>query len=159
MAEQRQSKPYMDLQSIVVLEGGHLNYFFILSTKYLFYNCTALGVLAQRLAPTECTHLVPCSCPFLVCRPVYPLLATSFVFFWPKHFPDTPLLYPPNFDARIVSYPTAEVSENKPRLASMVHHCSGGDLCRRQYWCAPSVVSCLETRAGPTKYNTKCLGA
>eukprot|EP00903_Cladosiphon_okamuranus_P010775 g10181.t1 len=36
------------------------------------------------------------------------LFSSSFVFFWPKHFPDTPLLYPPNFDARIVSYPSAE---------------------------------------------------
>lgn len=39
------------------------------------------------------------------------LWPVSFVFFWPKHFPDTPLLYPPNFDARIVSYPTAEVGK------------------------------------------------
>ncbi|CAN0330702.1 unnamed protein product [Ectocarpus sp. 6 AP-2014] len=36
------------------------------------------------------------------------LFSSSFVFFWPKHFPDTPLLYPPNFDARIVSYPSAQ---------------------------------------------------
>eukprot|EP00752_Nemacystus_decipiens_P006765 g6075.t1 len=36
------------------------------------------------------------------------LFSSSFVFFWPKHFPNTPLLYPPNFDARIVSYPSAE---------------------------------------------------
>ncbi|CAN0015929.1 unnamed protein product [Ectocarpus sp. 4 AP-2014] len=38
------------------------------------------------------------------------LFSSSFVFFWPKHFPDTPLLYPPNFDARIVSYPSAQAS-------------------------------------------------
>ncbi|CAM9472401.1 unnamed protein product [Laminaria digitata] len=36
------------------------------------------------------------------------LFSSSFVFFWPKHFPDTPLLYPPNFDARVVAYPTAQ---------------------------------------------------
>ncbi|CAM9381150.1 unnamed protein product [Scytosiphon promiscuus] len=36
------------------------------------------------------------------------LFSSSFVFFWPKHFPDAPLLYPPNFDARIVSYPSAQ---------------------------------------------------
>lgn len=81
----------------------------------------------------------PCSCSCLVCRPVYSVSATSFVFFWPKHFPDTPLLYPPNFDARIVSYPTAEVSANKPRFASIVYHCSGGDSCRLQCCCLPNV--------------------
>ena len=54
--------------------------------------------------PTRCCN----SCRFF--SPCVSLLVHSFVFFWPKHFPDTPLLYPPNFDARIVSYPSAEVS-------------------------------------------------
>lgn len=43
-------------------------------------------------------------------RVAFPFVVFSFVFFWPKHFPDTPLLYPPNFDARVVSYPSAQVS-------------------------------------------------
>ncbi|EIW83701.1 tRNAHis guanylyltransferase [Coniophora puteana RWD-64-598 SS2] len=32
---------------------------------------------------------------------------SCYVFHWPKHFPDTPLRYPPSFDGRIVQYPSA----------------------------------------------------
>ncbi len=32
--------------------------------------------------------------------------AASYVFHWPSYFPDTPLLYPPTFDGRVVLYPT-----------------------------------------------------
>lgn len=45
-------------------------------------------------------------CRLTVSFPVF----GSFVFFWPKHFPDTPLLYPPNFDARVIPYPSTQVS-------------------------------------------------
>ncbi|KAF8316831.1 tRNAHis guanylyltransferase [Clavulina sp. PMI_390] len=31
---------------------------------------------------------------------------SSFVFQWSRHFPETPLAYPPSFDGRIVLYPT-----------------------------------------------------
>jgi len=36
------------------------------------------------------------------------LFSSSFVYYWPKFFPTTPLLYPPSFDARCVAYPTPE---------------------------------------------------
>ncbi len=32
--------------------------------------------------------------------------AASFVLFWPRHFPDTPLVEPPAFDARALLLPT-----------------------------------------------------
>lgn len=34
------------------------------------------------------------------------LFASSYVFEWPKYMVDTPLLYPPAFDGRVVLYPT-----------------------------------------------------
>lgn len=70
--------------------------------------------------PLKCCPTLPGKAHALHCRHVFVFLVAfslslstlvhSFVFFWPKHFPDTPLLYPPNFDARIVSYPSVEVS-------------------------------------------------
>jgi tRNA(His) guanylyltransferase len=36
------------------------------------------------------------------------LFAASFVFFWPKFFPDVEMQYPPAFDARCVLYPSLE---------------------------------------------------
>lgn len=36
------------------------------------------------------------------------LFASSFVYHWREQFPDTPLRYPPQFDARVVCYPTRE---------------------------------------------------
>ena len=37
------------------------------------------------------------------------LFASAFVFHWPHFFPDTPLQYPPTFDARCVLYPSEQV--------------------------------------------------
>ncbi|KAJ3995165.1 Thg1 C terminal domain-containing protein [Lentinula boryana] len=34
------------------------------------------------------------------------LFTSSYVFHWPKYFPDVPLQYPPSFDGRIVLYPS-----------------------------------------------------
>ncbi|KAF5359106.1 hypothetical protein D9756_002965 [Leucocoprinus leucothites] len=34
---------------------------------------------------------------------------SSYVFYWPRYFPNTPLQYPPSFDGRIVLYPTEKV--------------------------------------------------
>jgi len=34
--------------------------------------------------------------------------ASNFVFHWPTFFPDTQLVYPPTFDARVVCYPALE---------------------------------------------------
>ncbi|KAG5641868.1 hypothetical protein DXG03_004092 [Asterophora parasitica] len=36
------------------------------------------------------------------------LFTSSYVFNWPKYFPDNPLQYPPSFDGRIVLYPSAQ---------------------------------------------------
>lgn len=59
-----------------------------------------------KITDKHCAEVVVLACVPLAC----PFLVPSFVFFWPKHFPDTPLLYPPNFDARVVSYPSAQVN-------------------------------------------------
>lgn len=39
---------------------------------------------------------------------VLSLFSTSYVFYWSKYFPDTPLKKVPSFDARIVLYPSLE---------------------------------------------------
>ena len=40
------------------------------------------------------------------------LFTSSYVFHWSLYFPDTPLIYPPSFDGRIVLYPgTKEVKD------------------------------------------------
>lgn len=36
------------------------------------------------------------------------LFTSSYVFHWPKYFPDVPLRYPPSFDGRIVLYPSQQ---------------------------------------------------
>lgn len=36
------------------------------------------------------------------------LFTSAYVFNWPKHFPNTPLQFPPSFDGRIVLYPSAQ---------------------------------------------------
>lgn len=69
-----------------------------------FLHCLLVGVKEKCCSCNEpmltvCTPLVDQSPP-----------SYSFVFFWPKHFPDTPLLYPPNFDARVIPYPSSQVS-------------------------------------------------
>lgn len=49
----------------------------------------------------------------LFCRRASKLLTTvttyfssCYVFYWKDYFPDTPLLYPPTFDGRVVLYPS-----------------------------------------------------
>ncbi|KAI8055338.1 putative tRNA guanylyltransferase-like protein [Syncephalis plumigaleata] len=36
------------------------------------------------------------------------LFTSAYVLNWPRYFPDTPLQYPPSFDARAVCYPTSQ---------------------------------------------------
>ncbi|RKP23061.1 interphase cytoplasmic foci protein 45 [Syncephalis pseudoplumigaleata] len=36
------------------------------------------------------------------------LFTSAYVLHWPRYFPDTPLQYPPSFDARAVCYPTSQ---------------------------------------------------
>ena len=36
------------------------------------------------------------------------LFTSCYIFNWQQYFPDTPLLYPPSFDGRIILYPGAQ---------------------------------------------------
>lgn len=73
----------------------------------MFKSAHRLQLELSALETCQQFYAVPATC--LPSRRAF-VSYRSFVFFWPKHFPDTPLLYPPNFDARVVSYPSAQVS-------------------------------------------------
>ena len=36
---------------------------------------------------------------------VVSIFTSAYVFYWPTHFPNDPLRYPPSFDSRVVLYP------------------------------------------------------
>eukprot|EP00057_Strongylocentrotus_purpuratus_P033629 XP_792143.2 PREDICTED: probable tRNA(His) guanylyltransferase [Strongylocentrotus purpuratus] len=73
-----------EFKDIILAYGQSDEYSFVMKK-----DTTQYGRRASKLATT-----------------VSSLFASSFVFLWPKFFPDTPLQYPPAFDGRCVLYPS-----------------------------------------------------
>ncbi|CAH8546048.1 unnamed protein product [Schistosoma haematobium] len=81
----RAAERVMQQQKEIVLAYGQSDEF-----SFVFKKCTE--VFNRRASKISST--------------VVSLFTSSYVFEWPKYFPDTPLLYPPAFDSRVILYPT-----------------------------------------------------
>ncbi|CAH8570668.1 unnamed protein product [Schistosoma rodhaini] len=81
----RGAERVMQQQKEIVLAYGQSDEF-----SFVFKKCTE--VFNRRASKISST--------------VVSLFTSSYVFEWPKYFPDTPLLYPPAFDSRVILYPT-----------------------------------------------------
>uniref|UniRef100_A0A5K4FAI5 tRNA(His) guanylyltransferase n=1 Tax=Schistosoma mansoni TaxID=6183 RepID=A0A5K4FAI5_SCHMA len=81
----RGAERVMQQQKEIVLAYGQSDEF-----SFVFKKCTE--VFNRRASKISST--------------VVSLFTSSYVFEWPNYFPDTPLLYPPAFDSRVILYPT-----------------------------------------------------
>lgn len=76
---------------VVSALGGECTLAFGESDEYSFLFRRG-SALYKRRASKITTHVVS-------------LFTSAYVFFWPRYFPDKPLLHPPSFDGRLVPYP------------------------------------------------------
>ncbi|KAK4471828.1 hypothetical protein MN116_005220 [Schistosoma mekongi] len=81
----RGAERVMQQQKEIILAYGQSDEF-----SFVFKKCTE--VFNRRASKISST--------------VVSLFTSSYVFEWPNYFSDTPLLYPPSFDSRVVLYPT-----------------------------------------------------
>ncbi|KAI9598134.1 putative tRNA guanylyltransferase-like protein [Syncephalis fuscata] len=86
VANQAASTVMQDVQDAVLAYGQSDEYSFVLDrTTRLF------GRRESKIISTICS-----------------LFTSAYVLYWSRHFPNTPLKYPPSFDARAVCYPTCQ---------------------------------------------------
>ncbi|CAM9391244.1 unnamed protein product [Chrysoparadoxa australica] len=81
------AKHVMAEWSDVVMAYGHSDeYSFLLPTTSNLYNRRACKIASSFAS----------------------LFASTFVFLWPRYFPDQPLLFPPAFDGKLIPHPTKQ---------------------------------------------------
>lgn len=91
---------------IFIAYGESDEFSFIFSRKCSLYSRRQEKIMSSRPA-LSCLLSLPSSQPaHSFPADVLSLFSSSYVFFWPKYFPDTPLKRPPSFDARTVAYPS-----------------------------------------------------
>lgn len=73
------------------------------------------------------------------------LFASSFVFHWKTYFPDTELLYPPSFDARVVLYPSNQ--NLRDYLSWRQADCHINNLYNTVFWCLVQQGNLTNTQA------------
>jgi len=81
----RAARDVMDAYSDVVLGFGESDEFSFLLRR----SCTLYNRRQSKILSTLTSHFTSC-----------------YVFHWSTYFPETPLVYPPSFDGRLVVYPT-----------------------------------------------------
>ncbi|RKP06114.1 Thg1 C terminal domain-containing protein [Thamnocephalis sphaerospora] len=76
-----------DVQDAILAYGESDEYSFVLDRKTRLF-----GRRESKITTTVCS-----------------LFSAAYVLYWPEFFPETPLQYPPSFDARAVCYPTSRI--------------------------------------------------
>nr|CAH8849294.1 unnamed protein product [Trichobilharzia regenti] len=120
----RAAERVMQRQKDIVLAYGQSDEF-----SFVFRKCTELfNRRASKISST-----------------VVSLFSSSYVFEWPNFFPDSPLLYPPSFDSRVILYPSNKTLRDY--LSWRQVDCHVNNLYNTCYWKLVQITGLTGTEA------------